>query len=112
MRTQDLWAALSAQSFPCLHELTPAERDRFVQLDAYLRDCFEEWYASDGQLSTRSIVLLDDCARSITRRFRPLDSEGQYYFGQFRQLARRILCGIDVEQAYHQVEQEMDAELD
>jgi len=99
MRTQDLWASLEAQPFPLLHELTPMDQDGFVLLDAYLRTCLEEWYASGGQLSTRSVVLLDDCALSITRRSRLLDGEGQYYFGQFRRLARRILHGLDVEQA-------------
>lgn len=112
MRTQDLWAALSAQSFPCLHELAQTDRDRFVLLDASLRDCVEEWYASGGQISARFIVQLDDCARSITRRFRLLDGEGQYYFGQFRRLARRILRGVDVDQAYRQAEQRMDTEPD
>jgi hypothetical protein len=105
INTQDLWAELSTHPFPYLHELAPAERDQFVLLDAYLRDCLEEWYASGGQLSARFIVLLDDCTRSITRRFALLDGEGQYYFGQFRWLARRILRGIDVEQ-------EMNVELD
>ena len=112
VHTKDLWATLSTQPFPCLHELVPVDRDGFVLLDAYLRDCVEEWVASGGQLSVRSIVLLDDCARTITRRFRLLDGEGQNYFGQFRRLARRILRGVDVNQAYHQAEQEMDAELD
>ncbi|HEU5378018.1 MAG TPA: hypothetical protein VFV38_21565 [Ktedonobacteraceae bacterium] len=112
MSIQELWASLEARSFPYLHELALIDRDHFVLLDAYLRDCLEEWRVCDGQLSARSIVLLDDCARSITRRFRLLDSEGQYYFGQFRRLARRILRGVDVEQAYRQAEQEMDAELD
>src|SRR5437879_803275 len=60
----------------------------------------------------RSIVLLNDCTRSITRGFRLLDDEGQYYFGQFRRLARRILHGVDVDQTYRPTEQEMDAELD
>lgn len=68
MRTQDLWTALSAQSFPYLHELSSVDRDRFVLLDAYLRDCLEEWCVSGGQLSARSIVLLDDCTLAITRR--------------------------------------------
>ncbi|WP_201381372.1 hypothetical protein [Ktedonobacter sp. SOSP1-52] len=72
-------------------------------LDAYLRDCLEEWCASGGQLSARSIVLLDDCARSITRRFRLLDGEGQYYFGQSRRLARRVWRGVDMEQAYERM---------
>jgi hypothetical protein len=80
MRTQDLWSSLSAQTFPYLHGLAVVERDRFMLLDAYLRDCLEEWCASGGQLSARSIVLLDDCARSITRRLRLLDGEGQCYF--------------------------------
>ncbi len=39
MRTQDLWAALSANPFPYLHELAPMDRDGFVRLDAYLCDC-------------------------------------------------------------------------
>lgn len=99
MRTQDLWASLEAQPFPLLHELTPMDRDGFVLLDAYLRTCLEEWYASGSQLSARSVVLLDDCARSVTKRFRLLDGEGQYYFGQFRLLARRILHSLDVDQA-------------
>jgi len=80
-----------------LHELALADRDRFLLLDAYLRDCIEEWFASGGQLSTRSIVLLDDCARTITKRFSLLNGEGQSYFGQFRKLARRILRGVDVD---------------
>jgi hypothetical protein len=42
MSTQDLWAVLSVQPFPHLHELVPMDRDRFVLLDAYLRDCLEE----------------------------------------------------------------------
>jgi len=112
METNQWWAALSVQPLPYLHELAPVDRDGFVLLDAYLRSCVEEWVASGGQLSARSIVLLDDCARSITRRFRLLDGEGQSYFGQFRQLARRILRGVDVEQAYRQAKQDMDAELD
>ncbi|EFH85294.1 hypothetical protein [Ktedonobacter racemifer] len=103
MRTQDLWTALSAQSFPYLHELSSVDRDRFVLLDAYLRDCLEEWCVSGGQLSARSIVLLDDCTLTITRRFRLLDGEGQWYFGQFRRLARRILRGVDMEQAYERM---------
>jgi hypothetical protein len=106
-----LWTYLETQPFPFLHELAPEERDRFVLLDAYLRGCLEEWCASGGQLSARSIVLLDDCARSITRRFRLLNGEGQWYFGHFQRLARRILRGVDVEQAYWQAEQEMNAEL-
>jgi hypothetical protein len=112
MRTKNLWAALLAQSFPSLHELAQEERDGFALLDAYLRDCVEEWSAPGDQLSARSIVLLDNCARTIPRRFRLLDGEGQYYFGQFRRLARRILRGVDVEQAYRQAEQEMAAELE
>ena len=112
MRTQELWSTLSTQSFPYLQELGPIDRDGFVLLDVYLRDCMEEWVTSSGQLSARSIVLLDDCARSITRHFRLLDGEGQYYFGRFRRLARQILRGFDVEQAYCQVKQEMGAELD
>jgi hypothetical protein len=107
MRTQNLWTALLAQPFPYLHELSPADRDSFVLLDAYLRGCLEEWIASGGQLSVSSVVLLDDCTRTITRRFRQLDSEGRYYFGLFRRLARRILRGLDMDEAYHQVEQEL-----
>jgi hypothetical protein len=110
--SQNLWTSLEAQSFPYLHELDQDERDRFMLLDMYLRDCVEEWCASGGQLSARSIVLLDDCARAIVRRFGLLDGEGQSYFGQFRRLAWRILRSVDVEQAYRQAEQEMDAELD
>jgi hypothetical protein len=109
--TTTLWTSLEDYPFPYLHKLAPVERDGFVLLDAYLRDCVEEWCASGDQLSARSMVLLDDCARSITRRFRLLDGEGQSYFGQFRRLARRILRGVDVEQAYRQAEQEMDVEL-
>lgn len=112
MKTQDLWVALSAQPFPFLHELAPEDRDRFVLLDAYLRDCLEEWVLSDGQFSARSVVLLADCARSIARRWRLLDGEGQYYFGQFRRLARRILRGFDVNEAHRQVERQMAALLD
>jgi hypothetical protein len=112
MSTQDLWAALSTQPFPHLHELAPEDRDGFVLLDAYLRDCLEEWCISGGQLSARSIVLLDDYAGSITRRFRLLDGEGQYYFGQLRRLALRILRGLDVEQAHPFPVQADDAELD
>jgi hypothetical protein len=108
----DVWVVLSAQPFPFLHELAPVERDCFVLLDAYLRDCLEEWCESGGQLSAHSIVLLDDCARSITRRFRFLDGEGQYYFGQFRRLARRILRRVDVNEAHRQVEREMAVLLD
>lgn len=112
MRTQDLWAALSAHPFPFLHEPAPTDRDGFVLLDAYLRGCLEEWCASGGQLSACSIALLDDCARSITRCFQLLDGEGQCYFGQLRRLARRVLLGVDVVQAYLQAEQEMDGEFD
>jgi hypothetical protein len=81
-----------------------------VLLEAIVHDCLEEWDASGGQLSARSVVLLDDCARTITRRFRLLDGEGQYYFGQFRRLARQILRGIDVDQAYRQAKQGLAAE--
>jgi hypothetical protein len=109
---QRLWADLEFQPFPHLHGLAPADRDRLVLLDAYLRDCVEEWVASDDQLSARSIILLDDCARTITKRFRLLDGEGQYYFGQFRRLARRILRGVDVNEAYRLARQEMDSECD
>lgn len=111
-REQRLWAALSAQPFPFLDELAPMERDRFVLLDAYLRDCIEEWSTSGGQLSARSIVLLDECAQSITKRFRRLDGEGQYYFGQFRRLARRILRSVDVDEACCLARQEMNTEHD
>lgn len=109
---QRLWASLESQPFPRLHELASVDRDRFVLLDANLRDCVEEWLASGGLLSARAIVLLDDCAQSITRRFRLLDGEGQSYFGQFRRLARRILRDVNVGQAYRQAEQEMNTELD
>ncbi len=112
MRAKDLWASLEAHPFPWMHELAPVDRDSFVLLDAYLRGCLEEWFATGGQLSVRSIVLLDDCARSITRRFTLLDGEGQCYFGQFRRLAQRVLRGVDVEQAYRQAKQDMDTELD
>jgi hypothetical protein len=95
-----------------LPELAPADRGCFVLLEAYLRDCVEEWCASGDQLSARSIVLFDDCARTITRRFPLLDGEGQSYFRWFRRLARQILRGIDMDQTYRQVEQEMTAELD
>ena len=57
-------------------------------------------------------MLLENCARGITKRFRLLDGEGLYYFGQFRRLARRILREVDVEQAYRQAVQDMDAELE
>src|SRR5437660_1595205 len=103
MRIHDLWAVLSAQPFPHLHELVPRDRDVFVLLDAYLHGCLEEWWASGRQLSARSIVLLDDCTLTITRRFRLLDGEGQWYFGQFRRLARQVLRGVDVEQAYERM---------
>lgn len=112
MNTKNVWGALSVCPFPFLHDLAPVDCDRFVLLDAYLRNCLDEWCASGGQLSACSVVLLDDCARSITKHFRLLDDEGQYYFGQFQRLARRILRGIDVEQAYRQAEQEMVAEFD
>jgi hypothetical protein len=52
--TRNPWAALKERPFPYLHELFPTERDRFVLLDAYLRDCLEEWCASGGQLSARA----------------------------------------------------------
>lgn len=107
-----MWAALSTQSFPSLHELTPVDRDRFVLLDTYVRACVEEWCAPGGQLSACSIVLLDDCARSITRRFRLLDGEGQHYFGRFRRLVRQILHGVDMDEVYRQARQEIDTELD
>ena len=112
MNAPDMWAVLSAQPFPFLHEISPMERDRFVLLDAYLHGCLEEWCASGGQLSARSIVLLDDCARSITRRWQLLDGEGQYYFGQFRRLARRILRRVDANEAHRQIEREMAVLLD
>ncbi|HEY1349897.1 MAG TPA: hypothetical protein VGF67_09760 [Ktedonobacteraceae bacterium] len=57
------------------------ERDSFVLLDSYLRDCLEKWCASDGHLWAYSIVLLDSCARSTTRRFRSLDSGGSFILG-------------------------------
>lgn len=82
-----LWVGLEFQPFPHLHGLAPTDRDRFVLLDAYLRDCLEEWCAFGGQLSARSVVLLEDCARTITKHYQLLDGEGQYYFGQFRRLA-------------------------
>lgn len=110
--TATLWASLEALSFPSLHELSPTDRDRFILLDAYLRDCLEEWCASGGHLSARSAVLLDDCARTITKRFTLLDGEGQHYFGQFRRLVRRILRGIDIAQAYRQAEQEIVTDPD
>lgn len=112
METNTWWATLSAQPFPYLHELTPMERDRFVLLDAYLRDCIEEWFTTGFRLSARSVVLLDDCVRTITKRFTLLDGEGQFYFGQYRSLARRILHGLDVDQAHRQAEQEMAADPD
>lgn len=59
MRIHNLWDSVKAQPFPSLHELAQEERDSFVLLDTYLRDCLEEWDASGGQLSARSIVLLD-----------------------------------------------------
>ena len=76
-----------------------------------MRTCVEEWGTSGGQLSARSIVLLDNCTRTITKRFMLLDGEGRYYFGLFRRLARRILLSVDVKLAYCQTEQEMSAEL-
>jgi hypothetical protein len=79
MNTKNMCAALSVQPFPYLHELDPADRDGFVLLDTYPRDCVEEWCASGGELSARFFVLLDDCAQTITRRFTLLDGEGQYY---------------------------------
>src|SRR5712692_5216429 len=97
MRTKNMWGSLEAQSFPSLPERASVDRDCFVLLDAYLRGCMEEWWVSGGQLSARSIVLLDDCARTITKRFSLLNGEGQSYFGQFRKLARRILRGVDVD---------------
>lgn len=96
----NLWTRLEGLPFPYLHELSPTERDRFVLLDVYLRDCLDEWVVSGGQLSAHSIALLYGCAQSITRCFRLLDGEGQCYFGQFRRLARWILRGIDVDQVY------------
>lgn len=92
-------------------KLAQGDLDGFVSLDAYLRDCLEEWTFSDGQLSAHSIALLNGCARSITKRFQLLDSEGHYYFGQFMRLARRILHGVDVGLAYQQGEQEMNKNL-
>ncbi len=112
MRTKNLWASLEAQSFPSLPERASVDRDCFVLLDAYLRGCMEEWWVSGGQLSARSIVLLDDCARTITKHFKLLNGEGQSYFGQFRKLARRILRDLNVDQAHCQAEQEMAADLD
>jgi hypothetical protein len=79
MRTQNLWPSLSAQPFPYLHGLAVVERVRFMLLGASLRDCLDEWCASGGQLSARSIVLLDDCIHTITRHFRLLNGEGQWY---------------------------------
>lgn len=95
IHTKDARAVLSAQPFPYLHDLAPADLDCFVLLDAYLRDCLEEWCASGGQLSARFIALLYDCASTIPRHFMLLDGEGQSYFGQFRRLARRR-CGVGV----------------
>jgi hypothetical protein len=110
MRAKDLWTSLKAHPFPYLHELAPRDRDGFVLLDTYLRGCLEEWITTDNQLSAHSIVLLDDCVRSITKRFQLLDSEGQYYFGQFRGLAKRILRNLDMNEASLRVEQEMNAD--
>jgi hypothetical protein len=98
MKTHDLWAALSAQSFPYLHELIPADRDGFVLLDVYLRDYLEEWCVSGGQLSVQSIALLKDCTWAITRRFRLLDGEGSGWAiqetGQAGLARRRYGAGI------------------
>ena len=96
MKTNKRWAALSAQPFPYLYELAPVDRDCFMLLDAYLRGCIEEWFTSGGQLSARSVVLLDDCVRTLSKRFKLLGEEGQSYFGQYIRLARRILGSVDV----------------
>ncbi|HZO75779.1 MAG TPA: hypothetical protein VFB60_26500 [Ktedonobacteraceae bacterium] len=69
-------------------------------LDAYLRNCLEEWIASGGLLFARSIVLLDVSTRSITRLFQLLDS--CYFFGQFRRIVRRILGGVEMGKVYWQ----------
>lgn len=90
MRTKNLWASLKVQPSPFLHELAQMDRDGFVLLDAYLRNCLEEWCACSGQLSARSVVLLDDCARTITKHFWLLDGEGQSYFGQYGTLPGRF----------------------
>lgn len=82
-----------------MHGLATADQDSFVLLDAYLRYCVEEWFASNGQMCARSIVLLDDCIRTITFDFKLLDGEGQYYFGQFKKLGKRIFRDVDVERA-------------
>jgi hypothetical protein len=100
MRTQDLWSSLSAQPFSYLHGLAVVEQGRFMLLDAYLRDCLEEWCASGGPLSARSLMLLDDCTLTITRRFRLLDGEGQVILwaiqetGQAGLARRRYRAGI------------------
>lgn len=100
MRTiSNLWTSLETSPFPALTELATQDRDLFVLLDTYLRDCIEEWFACNGQLSARSIVLLDDCTRTITKYFKLLEGESQYYFGQFKKLAKWILRGVDVGQA-------------
>jgi len=93
-----LWASLEASSFPISNELTIQDRDAFTLLDTYLSYCVEEWFACNGQISALSVVLLDNCTRT-TKDLKHLDGEGQCYFGQWRQLARRMLRGIDVKQA-------------
>ena len=108
--TSNLWASLETHPFPNLHDLVTQDRDLFVLLDAYLRSCIEEWFARPGQLCARSIVLLDDCTRTITKYFKLLDGEGQYYFGQFKKLARRILRGVDVDQAKQELATNLDWE--
>ena len=81
----NLWVCLETLPFPTLHGLTALDQDSFVLLDTYLRYCLEEWFASNGQPSARSIMLLDDCIRTITFDFKLLDGEGQYSFGQWKQ---------------------------
>ena len=51
LRALDLWTTLSTHPLLYLHELDPVDWDGFALLDAYLRDCLEEWFASGSQLS-------------------------------------------------------------
>jgi hypothetical protein len=103
---------LAEHAVPSLHYLDPGDRDAFELLDVYLRGCLEAWWNQEGKLSARSIVLFDECRRTLTQKVTLLDGEALCYFCLCQQLVRCLLREMNVEQFYHLAVQEWAADPD
>lgn len=94
-----LWEQIFLNGMPFMGELTRDQREDLEMLDLYIRDCLEEWFVNNGQMSADSIVRLSNCSHELMLEIRRLNGTAPYYFNELRDLCRRVLRRVRVREA-------------